>query len=287
MIKEMVQKQRLYDDVFFLTSLQPARSYFHPASLQKAAAYITEEFKKLSGRVSFQNLHDGFQNIIISFGPEEGERIIVGAHYDVCFDTPGADDNASAVAGLLELARLLHEQQPELPYRVDLVAYNFEEPPFFGSDRMGSAVHARSLAREGIKVKIMICLEMIGYYSDEPGSQKFPLPQLKTLYPSVGNFIVVVGKMGQEEAVEVVKRTMQEYADIDVQSINAPTSITGIDFSDHRNYWAQGYQAVMINDTSFLRNPHYHQLSDTIETLDFSRMVEVVRGLYGTVVHLK
>jgi Zn-dependent M28 family amino/carboxypeptidase len=283
----MVNKQRLYDDVLFLTSLEPSRSYFHPASLRKAADYIAGEFQKLKGRVSFQNLHEGYQNMIISFGPEEGERIIVGAHYDVCFDTPGADDNASAVAGLLELARLLDEQQPELTFRVDLVAFNFEEPPFFGSDRMGSAVHARSLARERVPVKVMICLEMIGYFSDEPGSQRFPLPQMKALYPSTGNFIVVVGKSGQEEIVEKVKRCMQANAEIDVQSINAPTSITGIDFSDHRNYWAQGYPAVMINDTSFLRNPHYHQLSDTIDTLDFSRMMEVVRGVYGTVVNIR
>jgi hypothetical protein len=283
----MVQKDRLYNDVLFLTSLTPSRSYFHPASLHQAAAYIREEFEKLSGRLSFQNLHEGFQNILISFGPEEGERIIVGAHYDVCFDTPGADDNASAVAGLLELARLLDEQQPELHHRVDLVAFNFEEPPFFGSDRMGSAVHARSLALERVPVKLMICLEMIGYFSDEPGSQRFPLPQMKALYPSTGNFIVVVGKSGQEEVVEKVKRCMQANADIDVQSINAPTSITGIDFSDHRNYWAEGFPAVMINDTSFLRNPHYHQLSDTIDTLDFSRMVEVVRGVYGTVVNIR
>lgn len=283
----MINQQRLYDDVLFLTSLSPSRSYYHSESLRKAAAYIDGEFRKLRGRVTHQPLHEGFQNVIASFGPEEGERIVIGAHYDVCFDTPGADDNASAIAGLLELARQVDEHQPDLRYRVDFVAYNFEEPPFFGSDRMGSAVHARSLASAGVKVKVMICLEMIGYFSDEPDSQRFPLPQLKAIYPSTGNFVVVVGKVGQEEIVEQVKRCMVAHAEIDVQSINAPTTITGIDFSDHRNYWAQGFQALMINDTSFLRNPHYHQLSDTIDTLDFNRMAEVVRGVYGVLTQLK
>ena len=150
---------------------------------------------------------------------------------------------------------------------------------------MGSAVHASSLAREGVNVKLMVCLEMIGYFSEEPGSQGFQNEALKQIYPNTGNFIVVVGKVGQEDTVQRVQSLMKETCKIDVQSINAPISLPGVSLSDHRNYWAQGYQAVMINDTSFLRNPHYHQKSDTIDTLDFDKMTEVVKGVYNVILN--
>lgn len=274
-------RERLWADVQFLTGLQPPRSFNHPESLRAAAAYIEAEFRKLGGRVEKQPLHAGFENIILSFGPEAGERMVVGAHYDVCGDTPGADDNASAVAGLLELARMLNAAKPALNRRYDFVAYNFEEPPFFGTAKMGSAVHAAALAKAGVRVKLMICLEMIGYFTDAPDSQGFQHEQLRALYPHTGNFIVVVGKEGQEQAVKRVQQLMKENCSVDVQAINAPVSLPGVSLSDHRNYWAQGYQALMINDTSFLRNPHYHQPTDTIETLDFERMTEVVNGVYA------
>ncbi|WP_205502131.1 M28 family peptidase [Rufibacter psychrotolerans] len=280
-----VQRDRLYADVQFLTSLNPPRSIGYPESLRKAEAYIEAEFCKLSGRVSKQALHQGFHNLILSYGPEQGERVIIGAHYDVCDDTPGADDNASAVAGLLELARVVHEEAPEAKHRLDFVAFNFEEPPYFATEKMGSAVHARSLKRDKVDVKLMICLEMIGYFTDKPNSQEFPHESLRKLYPSTGNFIVVVGQAGQERTVKRVQQFMQEHSRIDVQSIAAPQGLPGVSLSDHRNYWAQGYQAVMINDTSFLRNPHYHQRTDTIDKLDFDKMVEVVRGVYAAMLN--
>ena len=280
-----VSKDRLYADVLKLTSLHPPRSYYHPESLRKAANYTEAEFKKLDCRVFRQDLHQGFHNIIATFGPENAERIVIGAHYDVCGDQPGADDNASAVAGLLELARVVHEEKPDLHHRLDFVAYNFEEPPFFATDEMGSAVHARSLAREKANVKLLVCLEMIGYFSDAPNSQGFQNEALKNIYPNTGNFIVVVGKQGQEETVQKVQHLMKQTCKIDVQSINAPVSLPGVSLSDHRNYWAQGFQAVMINDTSFLRNPNYHQPTDTIDTLDFDKMTEVVKGVYNTILN--
>lgn len=280
-----LDSKRLYADVEKLTSLTPPRSYYHPESLRKAALYAENEFKKLDCRVSRQNLFQGFHNIIATFGSEDGERIVIGAHYDVCGDQPGADDNASAVAGLLELARMIHEAKPSLKHRLDFVAYNFEEPPFFATDEMGSAVHAKSLADADIKVKLMVCLEMIGYFSEVPGSQGFQNEALKHIYPNTGNFIVVVGKQGQEQTVQRVQKLMKETCKVDVQSINAPVSLSGVSLSDHRNYWAQGYQAVMINDTSFLRNPHYHQKTDTIDTLDFDKMAEVVKGVYNVIVN--
>ncbi|WP_066836216.1 M28 family peptidase [Rufibacter ruber] len=280
-----VQRDRLYQDVHYLTTLHPPRSIGHPASLRKAAAYVEQEFCKLSGRVSKQGLHQGFENIMLSAGPEKGERVIVGAHYDVCGDTPGADDNASAVAGLLELARVLHEEQPELKHRIDFVAFNFEEPPYFATEIMGSAVHAASLKRDEVDVRLMLCLEMIGYFTDKPNSQEFQHASMKKMYPTTGNFIVVVGRQGQEKTVQRVQQFMKEHSRVDVQSIAAPPDLPGVSLSDHRNYWAHGYQAVMINDTSFLRNPHYHQKTDTIDTLDFNRMAEVVKGVYAAMLN--
>ncbi|GGF27801.1 M28 family peptidase [Hymenobacter cavernae] len=280
---------RLHADVKFLTSLQPARNHRNLGSLNKAADYIHAELQKLGIPVQEQKFPvDGheYRNVIASFGPPTAERIIVGAHYDVCGDQPGADDNASAVAGLLETARLLHEQNPTLKHRIDFVAFSLEEPPYFATDHMGSAVHAKSVNAEKAPVKAMICYEMIGYFRDEPGSQQFPDPRLAALYPNTGNFITVVGKQGQEGITQRIKTLMKAHAKIDVQSINLPTSQGLAGLSDHRNYWRYGYDAVMINDTSFLRNPNYHKATDTIETLDFRRMAEVVNGVYGAILGL-
>jgi hypothetical protein len=280
---------RLHADVEFLTALQPARNYQNLVSLNKAADYIHAELAKLGVAVEEQRYrvegHE-YRNIIASFGPATAERIIVGAHYDVCGDQPGADDNASAVAGLLETARLLHAQAPTLKRRIDFVAFSLEEPPFFATEHMGSAVHAQSLHAAKVPVRAMICYEMIGYFRDEPGSQRFPNPELAKLYPSTGNFITVVGRLGQEAFTQQVQTLMQAHSAIDVQRINLPATQSLAGLSDHRNYWQHGYQAVMINDTSFLRNPHYHQATDTIDTLDFRRMAEVVNGVYGALLAL-
>ena len=284
-----VNKERLYKDVEFLTSLQPARNFRNLNSLNAAADYIREEFEKLEGEVEVQKytVEEGYeyQNIITSFGKKDAPRIVVGAHYDVCGEQPGADDNASAVAGLLEMARLVNELKPDLKYRVDFVAYSLEEPPFFRTPYMGSAVHAKSLHDENVEVELMICLEMIGYYSEEKGSQNYPISLLKLFYPNRGNFIAVIGKRGQGKAIKAVKKSMKQVAKIDVRSISAPAALPGIDFSDHQNYWKYDYDAVMINNTAFYRNPHYHETSDTIETLDFDKMREVVRGAYWALVN--
>lgn len=283
------RKDRIYKDVKFLTEINPPRNFENISSLNAVAEYIFNEFARLDCKVSYQNFNiwkHEYKNVIATFGPEEGERIIIGAHYDVCGDQPGADDNASAVAGLLEIARLINELKPELKYRIDFVAYTLEEPPFFTTESMGSLVHANSLHEAGVKVRAMICLEMIGYYSDEPNSQKYPIPALHNLYPNVGNFIAVVGKEGQEELVNHMKKYMQDASEIDVQSIAAPANLPRITDSDHRNYWKHGYQAVMINDTSNFRNPNYHQASDTIDTLDFDKITEVVKGVYWAIINL-
>jgi Zn-dependent M28 family amino/carboxypeptidase len=283
-------KERLYNDVLFLTSVTPARNYKNLDALNKSADYILSAFAKLNCKTEIQKfVVDGkeYKNVIASFGNPDAERIIIGAHYDVAGNQPGADDNASGVAGLLELARMLNAHQEQLSFRFDFVAYALEEPPYFATDNMGSAVHARLLKAKNIKVKAMICLEMIGYFSDKPGSQNFPNEELKKIYPSAGNFIIVVGRTGQEDFTEEIRQLMKKHSTIDVQSICLPASNQLAGLSDHRNYWSNGYGAVMIDDTSFLRNPNYHNDTDTIDTLDFAKMVEVVKGVFGVMVNYK
>jgi Zn-dependent M28 family amino/carboxypeptidase len=284
-----VKKERLKTDVQALTTITPPRNYRNVPSLDRSAAYILAEFRKLDCTASVQNFvveGRNYKNVICSFGRKDDERIIVGAHYDVHENTPGADDNGSGVAGILELARLINGARPALRRRIDLVAYSLEEPPFFRTNHMGSYIHAQSLYDEKVRVKAMICLESIGYFSDEPASQFFPAFFFRWFYPDRGNFIVVVGKWGQGDLVRAVKSRMARGSGIHVDSIVAPPVVPGIDNSDHLSYWKFGFGAVMVTDTAFYRNPHYHELTDTIETLDFERMAEVVKGVYQAVLDL-
>jgi len=283
-----VRIPRLRADVEMLSSMSPARDYLHPEALERSALYIAEQFRQAGWESSSQHFTvqgRSYQNIVARSGEPNRERLVIGAHYDVCGPQPGADDNASGVAGLLELARLVKEQKPQLRHSLELVAYCLEEPPFFKTENMGSFIHVRSLRQENIKVKLMICLEMIGYFSEQPGSQALPFFLLKPFYPSRGNFIAVVGKLPDWRLVRRVKKLMVAGSRIDVRSINAPAGLPGIDFSDHLNYWRYNIPAVMITDTAFFRNPHYHKKSDTWQTLDFTKMAEVVQGVYWTLVN--
>lgn len=280
---------RLLADLTFLAGSPVARDDAHAGRLNECADYIFHSFNRLTDSVEFQKyLLNGkeYRNVICSFGPRSGPRVIIGAHYDVCGSQPGADDNASGVAGLLELARLLKVQEAQLHYRVDLVAYTLEEPPNFRTANMGSAVHAKMLSEQHIPVKEMICLEMIGYYSDRRGSQHYPAGLMKLFYPSRADYIAVVGKNGQGRAVRRTKKAMRGNSAIRVCSINAPAFIPGIDFSDHLNYWKYGYTAVMITDTSFYRNNNYHERTDTLDTLNPGKMAEVVNGVLAAVMGL-
>lgn len=279
-----IDPARLEAHVRALVGFVP-RDETHPENLDRAAAYIRDQLREAGGAVedqAFEIRGATYRNVIAHFGPATRERIVVGAHYDAAGPFPGADDNASGVAALIELARLLGRAPPAL--HVELVAFTLEEPPHFTSPAMGSAVHARSLKARGIAVRAMIALEMLGYFTDAPGSQEYPLPILKLFYPSRGNFIGVVGRLGQGALVRRVAKAMRRATPLPVRSISAPTSLHGVDFSDHRSYWEAGYKAVMITDTAFYRNPNYHTESDTPETLDYGRMARVVEGVWAAVV---
>ncbi|MGJ8651481.1 MAG: M28 family peptidase [Opitutaceae bacterium] len=259
------------------------RSYGHTDNLNLTAAFIEDHFADAGGRIEKQEFSISgttYYNIRCMFGPSDGPRQIIGAHYDSHGKTPGADDNASGVAGLIELAYILGKQAPETT--IELVAYTLEEPPFFATKDMGSYHHAKAVTEEGHPITGVIVLEMIGYYDDAFGSQEYPTLLFKLLYPNTGDFIAVIGKLDQRPFIADIKAGMNGAAEIDVYSIAAPTQVPGIDFSDHRNYWEFGYDAVMISDTAFYRNKEYHKAGDTWDRLDYKKMGEVVKAVLGT-----
>ncbi|MFT3681439.1 MAG: M28 family peptidase [Ferruginibacter sp.] len=274
---------RISTDLRFLTKECVFRNYRHMNELNKAAGYIKNEFIKITGNADSQLYHVNdfeFKNVLCTIGPKDAKRIVIGAHYDVCSDQEGADDNASGVAGMLELLRLLKKEQ--LKYRIDFVAYSTEEPPFFGTQNMGSYIHAKSLHDAGTKVKGMISLEMIGVYYDEPGTQHYPAFFLDWFYGNKGNFITVVQKFSNGEFGDYIRKRMKEEPVIPTKSFTGPAWIPGVDFSDHKNYWKFGYSALMITNTAFYRNKNYHTADDTYEKIDVNKMAMVVDELFHT-----
>ena len=270
-----------------ITKTASYRNHENLKQLNAIADYIKSDFSKYSSNVSFQEYKvDGkiYKNVICSFGPEKGQRIIIGAHYDVCGDQEGADDNASGVVGLLELARQLKAQK--LNKRVDLVAYTLEEPPYFRTEHMGSYIHAKHLKDNKIDVLGMISIEMIGYFSDKAHSQEYPLAAMSKVYGNKGDYITLVSTLEKGKFVEEFSDHFKKSKAIKTEEFNAPASLPGIDFSDHLNYWNFGYSAMMITDTSFYRNKNYHKKTDKIETLDIARMAKVIDGIYLTLLKL-
>jgi hypothetical protein len=279
-----VDPVRLAEHVRTLAETMAPRDADHPENLARAAEYVRAQLALRLGEAELQPFTaDGrsAHNVRAFAGPKGGARIVVGAHYDAADPGIGADDNASGVAGLIELAGLL--AGAELRTRVELVAFALEEPPYFRTRSMGSFVHAQALRSEGVPVVAMLCLEMIGCFRDEPGSQSYPVPGLAWLYPSAGNFVAIVGCMGGAGLVRRVKGAFAEASSVPVRSINAPRFVPGVDFSDHLEYWDAGFDAVMITDTAFYRNPRYHEASDVPATLDYPRMAAVVEGVYAAV----
>jgi len=266
---------------FFTTAVRP-RGADQPENLDRAAAYIGARFREAGAQVSEQTFTDRgrtYRNVIADFGPLAGDKLLVGAHYDAFTSTgdlPGADDNASGTAGLLELARLLSVRAPRRP--VELIAFTTEEPPFFGSEKMGSAVHAARLQRSLTGVAGMICLEMIGYFH---GEQTWTSPLLVMMYPSKGEFIAVTGGWPDRELARDLKAAIRGAGGIDVYSFTGPREM--LDASDQRNYWSRGWRAVMVTDTAYLRNPNYHTKRDASDTLDYEKMARVVDGVFNAV----
>ena len=255
-----------------------------PKLLRKVADRLSGSFKGLGYNVDEQLYYykgETYCNICASPKTEKIKQdsvplLVVGAHYDTVSCSPGADDNASGIAGIMELARLISRDPPP---GIRLVAFALEEPPVFRTRYMGSFVYARDLKRSKASLRGMICLDMIGYFSDRPKSQSFPLFFMDRFYPNIGNFIALVGNTKSAKWTKEVKDAFTRGTDLPTESLNAPTIVVGIDFSDHRSFNRFGYPALLVTDTAFYRNRNYHRPSDMPKTLDYQRAAKVVDGL--------
>jgi Zn-dependent M28 family amino/carboxypeptidase len=256
---------------------------FH-AALDRAKDYIAGEFRAIGYEVEFQEFPAAGKPVAnVGVGvpgtAAEGGTIVFGAHYDSAIGASGANDNASGVAGLIELARWFKGRKAAKTVR--FVAYANEEMPFFGTDEMGALRDAR--LRQGVTA--MLSLESLGYYDDAPGSQKYPAP-LGLFYPSAGDFIGFVGNLPSGPLVRRAIGTFRKNATVPSQGVSAPGSIAGIGWSDHWAYWNAGYPAIMVTDTAIMRDPYYHTPDDRPERLDYGRMARVVAGLQAVLADL-
>lgn len=267
-----------------ITKTAKPRNYQNLDQLNKTAAFIKTEFEKYVDTVYFQDYKINgivFKNVVGVINPKGTSTQVIGAHYDVCGNQEGADDNGSGIVGLIELVRLF--DTITCSKRMEFVAYTLEEPPFFRTENMGSYIHAKSLVDEKREVEGMIVLEMIGYFSDEKKSQDYPLGILKLFYGGTGDYITVVNKFGKGSFARQFLHAMKRNEEgVNVKSFKGPKSLLGIDFSDHLNYWKFGFSASMITDTAFYRNKSYHQSSDKMGSLDISRMTLVIDEVFNS-----
>lgn len=279
----------MYETIKYLTQIHPPRNHRNIDSLNNVAEYIKERFTSIGLTVAFQEYTvDGkiYKNVIATINPQHSKRVIFGGHYDVCGDIQGADDNASAVAGMIESAKQLYIHKEELNFRIDFVAFSLEEPPFFGTKHMGSYVHAKYLKDNFIDVIGMINYEMIGYFSDEPNSQEYPVEAMKSLYPTTGNFIAIAANENSVKFLEMLDfNTIPKQ--IDAYNIVLPDTLSYITASDNISYWKFGFKAIMLTDTAHFRNKNYHTNTDTIETIDFQKMQYSVDMVVESIKRLK
>jgi Zn-dependent M28 family amino/carboxypeptidase len=255
---------------------------FKPPMLHQAAQYIENAFDKAGyfpvgtqpftvGDVPVRNIE-----VEVKGGARASEIVVFGAHYDSVAGSPGANDNGSGVAALLELARLSRGSRRARTVR--FVAFVNEEPPFFKSEAMGSLRYARRSRERGENIVAMVSLETIGYYSDEAGSQRYPFP-LGLFYPSTGNFLAFVSDLGSRRLMHQAIAGLRRHARFPSEGLAAPAAIPGVDWSDHWAFREAGYPALMVTDTAPYRYPHYHSAADTPDKVDYERLARVVSGL--------
>ncbi len=257
------------------------RNVWHAEALVAASIYIRNTLEDLGYEVRAQSFKSGgltVQNLEVELqGTTAPQEIIVlGAHYDSVFGTPGANDNASGVAALLEIARLLAGKSHARTLR--LVAFANEEPPFYLTGEMGSRVYAARSRQRGEQIKGMIALETIGYYTDQPRSQHYPFPY-GLFYPNTGNFLGFVGNLSSWRLVRQAIAAFRESTAFPSEGVAAPGWVIGVGWSDHWSFWQEGYPAIMITDTAFFRYKHYHAETDTPEKIDYPSLARVTRGL--------
>ena len=252
-----------------------------PDALHAAERYIREAWTRLGYEVVRQaydarGVESANLEVTIPGYVRPAAVVLAGAHYDTVPASPGADDNASGIAALIELARMLRNERPAQTIR--LVAFVNEEPPFFYFGEMGSRVYARAARARGDDIRIMLSLEMLGCYSEARGSQRYPL-LLRHFYPDRGNFIAFVSNLRSRAALRAAVSAFKAGPDFPIESLASPAVVPGVSWSDQVSFWRAGYRAIMVTDTAFYRYPHYHWPSDTPERLDYGRMARVVDGL--------
>ena len=283
--------KRLQDHLQALTLTIGERSVLYPENLKKTAKYIEACYQGIdlpvhSEPYQYQNVTVANVVAEISFCANPTRHLLLGAHYDSLSGTVGADDNASAIAVQLETARYLKELQghKELDLAVKFVSFALEEPPVFGSRHMGSRVYAEKAKKEKEQIDGMICLEMVGYACPAPGCQGYPFPLMFLDYPKEGNFIGLAADFNSRKLTWALFRAFRRNQELPAIKLTVPCGgwlLPSVRLSDHSSFWDQGFKAVMITDSAFYRNPHYHLPSDTMDKLDYHFMAELVQSLVG------
>ena len=285
---ETFLQERLREHVRVLAGQLGERNVWHPQQLEAAGQYIEEHLKHDGLAVTRHPYRvEGFTvaNIEAQWGGTKrpGEIIVVGAHYDSVIGSPGANDNGSGVAALLEIAAMIPAHN--LPRTVRLVAFVNEEPPFFMTPLMGSRVYARHARRANERIIAMFSLETIGYYDDRAGSQQYPFP-FSAFYPDTGNYIGFVANLGSRHLLRRSLSSFRTHTRFPSQGVVAPGWLTGIGWSDHWSFWKEGYPAVMLTDTALYRYAPYHTRYDTPEQIDYAKLARVVSGIERMVADL-
>jgi hypothetical protein len=275
-------RQHLEGHLRFLSVDLGERSIFRPANLKAAEDYVLQRFAAMGyspRRQTFIYMREPVSNIIAGEETPSGYYLL-GAHYDTVAGTPGADDNASGVAVLLEVARLARNLT--LPGAWVFAGFTCEEPPAFFTPYMGSRVYAKSARQQGHQILGMLCLEMVGYYSQTPGSQSLPLPLRLMGYPTTGNFIGLVSDRRSRPLLTRLETAIKGGCRLPAVTLAVPLGghiLPEVRLSDHANFWDEGYPAIMLTDTAFMRNHHYHGPGDVMERLDLDAMTELTLGL--------
>ena len=285
---EGLLRDELVRDVEKLAGEIGEKSVWQYKNLTAAADFIESSLIEAGCRPSRQNYQvEGKTcwNIEVEIaGTKHSEQIVViGAHYDSVYGSPGANDNISAVAAALALARRFSGKTPTVTLR--FVFFVNEEPPFYHTDQMGSVVYAKSCRAKGDYIIAMLCLESIGYYCEQPNSQKYPFP-FSLMYPSTGNFIGFVSNLFSRKILRKVVASFRKNCKFPSQSGAVPEMVPGINWSDHWSFWRQGYPAIMITDTAPFRYPYYHTPQDTADIIDYDRLSRVVCGLGAVIAEL-
>jgi Zn-dependent M28 family amino/carboxypeptidase len=277
---EAALRDRLRGHVEQLAGKIGERNLLRPAALEAAARYVEEALAAagLDPRTEpFTVSREPVRNVVATTGGAgTGEIVVVGAHYDTVPGCPGADDNATGVAALIEIARACAGRT--LPRTVRFVGFVNEEPPFFQTAAMGSLRHARAARERGERIVAMLSLETIGFYADAAGSQEYPFP-LGAFYPDRGDFLAFVGNLRSASLVRRAIASFQRHTAFPSEGLAAPEWLPGVGWSDQWAFWQAGYEAAMVTDTAPFRYPHYHLASDTPDRIDAERLARVVAGL--------